>query len=125
MTTKTILMAVKDQCANYMNTHCIDADEQCVMHTAACACSYFDDCILPWIAKHPEWESALLEYVASTKDMSHHSLKFARFADTQSRTCEGCGGAVDKGHSFCNDCIKKRRRVQARDAMRRKRGLGC
>jgi len=37
------------------------------------------------------------------------------------RACSGCGGAVSKGHRYCDDCQSSRRRAASRKAQAKKR----
>ena len=95
-----------------ISRHPLSEDEGVQSQTQS-RCGYFEACVLPLVARRPEYAGAADGYQA---------LPAAMRSARKVRRCE-CGAPLARRKRFCADCAKRRRREATRRAVRKTRVL--
>ena len=116
---------------------------QCLA-TRRLRCAYFEKCLAPLALVKPEYAGGLAEYQRSTGpnanrttdscrawkrggwngDVTKHPFWIGGDESARAiskRTCPDCGAPLRKYHTYCPECVKKRRRESFRSEKHRQR----
>ncbi len=119
----TLLSFVRQECADFINSECLEIDPFGRpfkrLQQGSCSilqnesCYYFNRCVLPIAIQDGD-----IDVISQYEEIMDKDFKVIQF---NQRKCE-CGESLKKGKKFCEKCRKKRRQITKRMYQQKYRG---